>query len=151
MNPEGRQRGAPDRHCRDPGSGSCSIKSSQSGRSGSRAVQQIRHVVSERAADREFHRQIVNEPGILPFVGLRGADPTLRQCIPDRTRQDSSWSRAVATRGSITLSYGFQSASVGPTIDVRLMRGFSVVNLEFSTVLCLEMQNLPGAAGHPEQ
>src|ERR1700679_3768833 len=48
------------------------------------AVQQIRHVIRERASDQEFHRQVIHELWVLARVRLCGEYPTARERVSDR-------------------------------------------------------------------
>ncbi len=52
-----------------------------------RTQQQIRDVVGQRATHQEFHREVVSALRVCPLVGLLGADPSLRENVPDRARE----------------------------------------------------------------
>src|SRR6266481_55776 len=48
--------------------------------------QEIRDVVRQRSADEELHREVIDAFGVLARVRLLGADPSLREDVPDGTR-----------------------------------------------------------------
>ena len=76
-----------------PASGSCSKSCRQidpflpHGLLGNVLEQQVGHIISERAADQELHREVVNAFRILVFVCLFGFHPTLGQDVADRARE----------------------------------------------------------------
>ena len=47
--------------------------------------QEVRHVVGQRPADEELHRQVIDALGVLALVGLLGAHPALREDVPHGT------------------------------------------------------------------
>jgi hypothetical protein len=47
--------------------------------------QQVRHVVGQRAAEEEFHRQVIDPLGVFALVGLLGPHPALAEDIADGT------------------------------------------------------------------
>ena len=73
-----------------PASGSCSSTASQSRPFSSTTrldewlEEQIQDVVGQGAPDQELHGEVVDPLGILALVGLLGAQPPLREDIPER-------------------------------------------------------------------
>jgi len=53
-------------------------------RSKNGAQREVHDVVGERATDEKFHREVVDAFGVVAFVGLLGADPTLRENVAER-------------------------------------------------------------------
>jgi hypothetical protein len=45
---------------------------------------EVRHIVSQRTADKELHRKIVNTLGILAIIGFLCSNPSLRKDITHR-------------------------------------------------------------------
>src|SRR5204863_311173 len=60
--------------------------------------EKVRHIVSQRTTDEEFHRKVVNALGILALIRLLGPNPSLRKDITHRAG-DSLETLASADRG----------------------------------------------------
>ena len=71
----------------NPASGSCSSNSYQSSLLLLNVLfddvikKKVRHIVSQRTTDEEFHRKIVNTLGVLAIIGLLCSNPSLREDI----------------------------------------------------------------------